>query len=118
MIAVVDDDPFVRDGLKNLLLSADYEVETFESAEVYLRAESSGDFSCIIADVRMDGMTGIDMQGELRSQQITTPIVFLTAQCDESTRERAMAGGAFSFLCKPFEEEELLGLIGAAVSGK
>ncbi|MCF6371348.1 response regulator transcription factor [Rhizobium halophilum] len=116
MLAVVDDDPFVRDALKNLLLSVDYEVETFESAEAYLSAENAEEYSCIIADVRMDGMTGIDMQDQLRSQDVYTPIIFLTAYCDEATRERAMAGGAFSFVCKPFDEDELLGLLGAVAS--
>lgn len=115
MIAVIDDDPFVRDGLKNLLLSIDHHAETYESAEDFLEAADKDRFSCVVADVRMGGITGIEMQDRLKSGGFRAPIIFLTAHCDETTRERALSGGAFAFLCKPFDEEELLVSIGSAL---
>ncbi|VTZ65434.1 response regulator transcription factor [Sinorhizobium medicae] len=116
MIAVVDDDPFVRDGLKNLLLSIDHNATTFESAEDFLETADKDSVTCVVADVRMGGISGIEMQDCLKSTGFSAPIIFLTAHCDDATRIRALSGGAFAFLCKPFDEDELLASIGSALA--
>ncbi len=116
VIAVVDDDPSVRNGLKNLLLSLGYGAATYESAEQFLAAADGKPHSCVVADVRMGGISGLEMQDRLREKKFAAPIIFLTAHCDEATRSRAMSSGAFAFLCKPFDEDELLLSIGSATA--
>lgn len=111
MIAVVDDDSAVREALCNLLDSVGHGNMSFGSAEELLGSTKKLSLRCMIVDVRMSGMTGLEMQNVLRQQGSTTPLIFLTAHCDEVTRERAFAGGALAFHCKPFDEDELLGSI-------
>jgi FixJ family two-component response regulator len=115
LIIVVDDDHHVRASLENLLASAGYETRAFPSAEALLDSTPLAAGDCAILDVRMKGMSGLDLQLSLKTRGWTTPIIFLTAHCDDDTRGRAMRGGAFAFLCKPFDEDELLGFIEAAV---
>ena len=116
LILIIDDDSYVRSSLENLLASVGYETAGFDSAEALLETNPIATGDCAILDVRMKDMTGLGLQQALCAQAWTTPIIFLTAYCDEETRARAMKGGAFAFLCKPFDEEELLGSIEAAVA--
>jgi FixJ family two-component response regulator len=115
MIAVIDDDRSVRDGLTNLLSSMDYQTRSYASAEAFLDEANVSAPSCLIVDVRMTGMTGIEMQAKAREAGLVAPVIFLTAHCDDNTRERAMSGGAYAFLCKPFDEDELLAVIARAL---
>jgi FixJ family two-component response regulator len=115
MIAVIDDDRSVREGLTNLLSSMDYQTRSYASAEAFLAESKLSEPSCLIVDVRMTGMTGIEMQAKARDAGLVAPVIFLTAHCDDNTRERAMSGGAYAFLCKPFDEDELLAVIASAL---
>lgn len=116
LILLVDDDRYVRSSLENLLASAGYETSGFESAEALLASDPMPEADCAILDVRMKEMTGLELQQVLAARAWKTPTIFLTALCDEETQARAMKGGAFAFLCKPFDEDELLGSIEAAVA--
>lgn len=116
LILIVDDDRHVRSSLENLLSSAGYDTAGFDSAEALLESDPIPSGDCAILDVRMKEMTGLELQQALGTRAWTTPTIFLTALCDEETRTRAMKGGAFAFLCKPFDEDELLGSIEAAVA--
>lgn len=116
LILIVDDDRHVRSSLENLLASAGYDTAGFDSAEALLGSDPLPTGDCAILDVRMKEMTGLDLMLALGARSWTTPTIFLTALCDDETRARAIKGGAFAFLCKPFDEDELLGSIEAAVA--
>jgi FixJ family two-component response regulator len=108
-VFVVDDDPSVRKSLARLLRSAGYAVETFASAREFLESESEKPGpTCIVLDVKMPELDGLDLQKELLSRDYTLPIVFITGQGDVPTSVSAMKKGAVDFLCKPFDEGELL----------
>lgn len=116
-ITVIDDDDSVRESLQSLLRSTGYTVSVFPSAETFLQQPDHPDTDCLILDVRMPGMSGIELQRHLRGQGVHVPIIFITALGDESTRARALAGGAAAVLVKPFSEEVVLDALGA-VSGR
>lgn len=116
LILIVDDDCHVRSSLENLLASAGYDTAGFDSARALLESAPILTGDCAILDVRMKDMSGLELQQTLSAQAWKTPIIFLTAHCDEETQVRAMKGGALAFLCKPFDEAELLGSIEAAVA--
>jgi FixJ family two-component response regulator len=118
LILIVDDDDYVRSSLENFLASAGYTAIGIASAEAYLESGLLNSGGCLILDVQMKGMTGLDLQQRLNSMGDRTPIIFLTAHYDNATRERARRGGAFAFLGKPFEEDELLAAIVHALSAK
>ena len=113
-ITVIDDDDSVRESLQSLLRSTGYTVSVFPSAEHFLQQPDHPDADCLILDVRMPGMSGIELQRHLRSQGVNLPIIFITALGDESTRARALAGGAVAVLVKPFSEELVLDALGTA----
>jgi len=114
-IAVVDDDESVREALKGLLRSAGYAVAVFASAEAFLTSGQVDDPACLVLDVRMPGMSGVDLQDRLRASRIAVPVVFMTAHADANVRARVLAAGAVDLLQKPFGDQALLGAIEKAL---
>jgi FixJ family two-component response regulator len=114
-IAVIDDDLLVRQALVDCMESAGYAVEGFGSAEEFLRSGSTGNAACLILDIQLPGIDGLELQGKLAGSERGVPIVFVSAQGTNANREKAMKQGAAGFLSKPFRREELLKLIGAAI---
>ena len=114
MIAIVDDDEALREGMKSLVRSLGYAVSTFGSAEEFLKSEQVSDTSCLITDLHMPGLSGLDLQDLLVGRGHRFPIIFLTAYPDEDVRIRAMKAGAIGFLCKPCSDENLLGYLNKA----
>lgn len=107
-IAIVDDDYAMREALADLLRSFGYRTELFVSAEDYLSRSRSSGINCMILDVRMTGMTGVELQKGLCSRGEAPPIIFLTSYFDDSTRNAAMEGGAVAFLEKPVDDDVLI----------
>jgi FixJ family two-component response regulator len=108
IVFVVDDDASVRKGLRNLLRSAGFEVETFVCAQEFLEQRRPGQHGCLVLDMRMPGMSGMELQQRLTEISDNIPIVFITAHGDIPMTVRAMKAGAIEFLPKPFEEEALM----------
>ena len=115
-VYVVDDDKGVRDSLQLLLRSVGLECEAHESALSFLKAYSRGQVDCLVADIRMPGMSGLDLQQVLIERQIDIPIVFITGHGDVPMAVAAMKSGAMDFLQKPFRDQELLDRVNAALS--
>ena len=113
VIAVVDDDPSVRRALRRLLQAAGYCVEVFASAADFLASTPIERAACLILDIRLEGMTGFDLQARLAADRVAVPIVLITAHDDEETRERVQEAGVAAYLPKPFDPAALL----AAVKG-
>ncbi|MCK1720133.1 response regulator [Bradyrhizobium sp. 141] len=116
VISVLDDDPFVRAAVNNLLESRGYIVHTFASAEEFLRSTDSNNTSCVIADVQMPLMTGIDLLTQMRTHGSATPFIFITAFPEESVRVRALKAGAICFLGKPFATSDLMQCLDRALA--
>jgi FixJ family two-component response regulator len=108
LIAVVDDDESVRESLPDLLRRFGYAVEAFSSAEAFLASDRIGETRCLILDVAMPGMSGPDLQRELKRQRVLIPIIFITASADRSVRSRLLADGGVECLFKPFSKGALL----------
>lgn len=108
MIAVVDDDESLRLALEGLLKEAGLPVHLFASAEDFLKADQKSMTGCLIADIRMPGMSGLDLQAKLKADRCSIPIIFITAHGDERMRLQAMRAGAVDFLTKPFDDQILL----------
>src|SRR6516162_5622843 len=104
MITIVDDDDFVRESLRDLVESLGYAVSTFESAERFLESGRLAEASCLISDVQMPGLSGLDLQSRLLADGHRIPFIFITAFPEERFRIRARDAGAVGFLKKPFEE--------------
>lgn len=117
MISIVDDDPTVRNGLRRLMDVAGLVAETFASAEEFLRSRSMPATTCLILDVHMPGMDGLELQRRLRAANWKIPIIFISAHGEEM-RARALEGGAVAFFPKPFSTEALLEAIDAARAGR
>jgi FixJ family two-component response regulator len=117
VISVIDDDASVRAATNNLLRSHGYTVQTFASAEEFLRSAHLNDTSCVIADVHMPVMSGLDLLTHMRVQGRRAPFIFITAFPDESVRARAFKAGAFCFLAKPFAGPALIKCLDAALEG-
>ena len=115
IIVIVDDDRHVRSSLENLLDSAGFTTRSFATGQALLEVQAWADADCLILDVRMRGMSGLELQQQLLMAGNAVPIIFLTAQGDDETRARAMTDGAYAFFSKPFDEEELLAAIEAAI---
>jgi FixJ family two-component response regulator len=116
VIAIVDDDQAIREAIESLLKSVGYRVELFASAEEFLNLGSRQETACLILDVRMPGMSGLELQGRLAAANRSIPIIFISAHSDESARARALRAGAIDFLQKPFSEEALLDAIDASLA--
>lgn len=117
-ISVVDDDESVRESLSGLIRSVGFGVMVFASAEEFLSSKRLLDTDCLILDVRMPGMSGIDLQRQLAASHTSIPVIFITAHGDEEARLRALNGGAVDYLLKPFSEEALLKAIDTALESK
>jgi FixJ family two-component response regulator len=115
MISIVDDDESVREATKGLVRSLGYDGATFATAEEFLQSNRVCETSCVITDVQMPGLSGVDLQSRLIAQGNRTPVIFITAFPDQQTRERAMRVGAIGFLSKPFKEECLIRHLDAAL---
>jgi FixJ family two-component response regulator len=115
LIGVVDDDESVRDALSSLIRSAGYRCAVFPSAEAFLDSGKLGETDCALLDVRMPGLSGLQLQARLREIRSSLPVIFVTAQADEELRKRALRDGAAAFLGKPFNDEALLAAIRAAL---
>jgi FixJ family two-component response regulator len=115
IIAVVDDEPSVREGLSSLMRSAGLRVETFASAQEFLSRSVAETFSCLVLDLQMPGLSGLDLQKHMAEAEIEIPIVFLTGHGDIPASVRAMKGGAVEFLTKPFDEQDLLQAVQEAI---
>ena len=116
VIAIIDDEELVRASLQRLLKMAGYTAAAFTSAEEFLKSGRLQDVRCLIADIRMPGMSGLDLQSELTAQDYQIPIIFITAHGDEKMRIRAMRDGAVAFLAKPFDNTVLLDRVRACLN--
>ncbi len=115
VVFVIDDDPSVRKSLSRLLRAAGHSVETFSSAEEFLGREYFDGIGCIILDVQMPGLSGMDLQAELSKAEYGMPIVFITGHGDIPMSVEAMKKGAVHFLSKPFDDSELLRAMSEAI---
>jgi FixJ family two-component response regulator len=109
IISIVDDDEHVREAIKSLLRSLGYNASTFATADEFLKSEQIHDTSCIITDLQMPGLSGIDLQDLLIARGHRTPIIFVTGYADEEVRARVMKAGAVCFLSKPLNHDHLVG---------
>jgi FixJ family two-component response regulator len=119
LISVVDDDHSVRESLARLIRSVGFGVQVFGSAEEFLSASQGRQADCLILDIRMPGMSGLELQRQLSASNCGLPVIFITAHgSDEQARARALGAGAVAYLLKPLREEEVLKAIDAALSSK
>jgi len=114
MVALVEDDDSYRVAVQRLLKSAGFSVQLFASAEDFLRSGRQHETGCLITDIRMPGMSGLDLQAKLNADHCLIPTIFITAHGDEDMRLQAMRGGAVKFMVKPFDGEILLESVRAA----
>jgi FixJ family two-component response regulator len=116
LVAVVDDDLSVRESLESLIRSAGFEVRLSASAEEFLSSPQSRKADCLVFDVRLPGMSGIELHRHLLAQRCEVPVIFMTAhESDNRARSEAASDWTVAYLTKPFSEDELLGAVGAAL---
>jgi FixJ family two-component response regulator len=115
LITIIDNDDAVRASLQRLISSAGFRVEVFASAEAFLYASQLQGTDCLIVDVRMPGMNGLELQRQLTTANCSILLIFITAHGDEETRAQALSTGAVAFLDKPFRDEVLLNAVGSAL---
>jgi two-component system, LuxR family, response regulator FixJ len=116
VVSLVEDDPGVRKSLSNLLNSAGWTVEPFVSAEEYLSSESAAARCCLILDIKLPHMSGIELQELLMSRGDPVPVIFITANAASNCKARALRNGALAFFYKPFHAETLLTFVHLAVA--
>jgi FixJ family two-component response regulator len=116
LISIVDDDESMREAVKGLIKSLGYRAEAAASAEEFLRSRHVRGTSCLIADVQMPGMTGLDLHRHLSASGKIIPTILITAYPDDNGRERALAAGVIGYLSKPFDENDLLACIRSALT--
>jgi FixJ family two-component response regulator len=116
MVAIVDDDELVRKALQGLMKAVGFTALVFPSAEEFLKSGQQHHTACLIADIRMPGMSGLDLQARLNAEQCRIPIIFITAHGDTNMRMQALRAGAVEFLAKPFNDDVLLEHVRAALS--
>ena len=116
LVAIVDDDDLMRGALQGMLKSVGLLSQAFASAEEFLTSGQKSQTACLIADVRMPGMSGLELQAELNDEQRRIPTIFITAHGDDKMRMRALKAGAVEFLAKPFDDEVLLDSVRAALN--
>lgn len=114
-VAIVDDDASVRSAVDGVLRSVGLQTRSFDSAEEFLMSAQRGETSCLITDVQMPGMTGLEFQARLAEENWRLPIIFITAYGDALVRAQAMRAGAVEFLAKPFDDDALLTSVRAAL---
>ena len=117
-VAIVDDDAGVRAGIEGLLNSVGVKTRTFASAEAYLRLKDSAAVLCLILDMRLPGMSGLELQRQLQGEGVSTPVIFVTADVDGRLRTQMEQAGAVAVLSKPCDPEELTRLVQAAIAGR
>ena len=115
LVSVVDDDESVRESLPDLLRELGFSVRTFSSAEEFLTSDCIDETKCVILDIGMPGMTGPELQQELKRREQKMPIIFITAQRDEAIRSQVRQRGAIECLFKPFSDTDLLSALNAAL---
>ncbi len=118
LVSVVDDDESVRESLPDLLQAFGFEADAFSSAEEFLSSDYANRTGCLILDIAMPGMSGLDLQRELNLRGQKIPIIFITAQTDGALRVRALKKGAAGFLLKPFSATDLLAAVKAALRAR
>ena len=116
VVCVVDDDPSLRRSLKNLLMSVGFRVETFPSAEAFLDSAHRQQTGCLVLDVRLTGMNGLDLLSRLAATGSRIPVIVLTAHGDDDTHRRSLEAGAVAFLMKPVPSATLLQAVRAALA--
>jgi FixJ family two-component response regulator len=114
-ISIIDDDESMRTAVVALVRSAGYEAHGFGSAEAFLGSGMVQSFACIITDIQMPGMSGIELKEHLTASQISVPVIMITARHDADLEERAIASGAVCFLRKPFDADALIGCLERAL---
>jgi FixJ family two-component response regulator len=117
LIAIVDDDDSLRNSLDNLIRSVGFRAQSFSSAEAFLNSSHVHESACLILDVRLPGLGGLELQRRIVDAKWHIPIIFITAHADDDARGRALQAGAVDFLTKPFREEALLKAIDSALTG-
>ena len=115
LVAIVDDDDLMRSALQGMLKSVDLPSLAFASAEEFLKSSQQHQTACLIADIQMPGMSGLELQAELNSAHCRIPTIFITAHGGTKMRMQALRAGAVEFLAKPFDDEILLGSVRAAL---
>jgi FixJ family two-component response regulator len=115
IVAIVDDDDLIRSALMGMLKSAGLPSQAFASAEEFLKSGQHHEIACLIADIRMPGMSGLELQARLNAERRRIPTIFITAHGDEKMRMQALRAGAVEFLAKPFDDEVLLESVRAAL---
>jgi FixJ family two-component response regulator len=115
LISIVDDDDSLRISLTSLIRSLGFQVLSFASAEAFLSSTGARDSRCLIVDVRMAGMNGLELQRHIVTANLRLPIIFITSHVDEDTRATALEAGAAGFLYKPFRDDELLNTVEVAL---
>ena len=118
LIAVIDDDAAVCEAMSGLVRSAGYSIATFDSAETFLESGCAPYIDCILLDIRMRRMNGLDLHLAMRRTNWNIPVIFVTATNDRAARERALSQGATAFLLKPVDDDALLTAIRAALHGR
>ena len=115
LVVVVDDDDSIRSAVQDLLAAVGFQARGFESAEEFLKSGKQQETACLIADIRMPGMSGLELQAQLNAEHCRIPIIFITAHGDEKMRMQALRAGAVEFMAKPFNDEALLESVRAAL---
>ena len=114
-ISIVDDDAPIREALKSLMRASRFDVDAFSSAEEFLASERVEDTECLILDLYLPGMSGFELQERLKTERRRIPIIFITAHADESSRQKALKGGAIELLGKPVRRDALFKAIQSAI---
>jgi FixJ family two-component response regulator len=115
LISIIDDDESLRTALVSLIRSLGLQARSFGSAEEFLNAGEMQSFACIISDIQMPGMSGVDLKRHLTAQDVRTPVIMITAHSEHGLKERALASGAFCFLKKPFDANDLIDCVERAL---
>lgn len=115
LVAIVDDDESMRAAVEDLLSSVGIKARSFSSAEEFLLSDLRNEIACLISDIRMPGMTGLELQAKLIAEGSRIPIIFITAHGNTRMRQQALEAGAIEFLGKPFNDERLLGSVRVAL---
>jgi FixJ family two-component response regulator len=116
MVSIVDDDPLAREGIRELVESLGYKALAFVSAQDFLQSGAIATTGCLITDLQMPGLSGLDLQERLQARGYSTPVILITAYPNEKHRSRAMSAGAIGFLSKPFEERSLVECLTVAMN--
>jgi FixJ family two-component response regulator len=115
LIAIIDDDEAMQDSVRDLLEAAGFAARCFGSADDFLKSDLHGNAACLIVDIRMPKMSGLELQAKLKEEECDVPIIFITAHGDARMRIQAMRSGAVEFLAKPFDHHVLLKRVRAAL---